>query len=48
MQNAPPRDDTPGNEVYRWTDEDGVTHDSTRVPPEVAGKARPVGAKSKR
>lgn len=45
---APPRDETPGNEVYRWTDDDGVTHYSTRVPPEVAGKAKPVGAKPKR
>lgn len=45
---AAPRDETPGNEVYRWTDEDGVTHYSTRVPPEAVGKAKPVGGKSKR
>jgi hypothetical protein len=47
-QPAPPKDDAPGNEVYRWTDEDGVTHYSTRVPRELAGKAKLVGAKSKR
>jgi hypothetical protein len=44
----PPRDDSPGNEVYRWVDDDGVTHYSTKVPADVAAKAKPVRAKTKR
>lgn len=46
---APSRPDapaarTPGNDVYRWTDEEGVVHYSTRVPAEARAIARKVGA----
>lgn len=39
---------TPGNEVYKWTDDEGVVHYSTKVPPEAASRATVVGGKSKR
>lgn len=44
---TPPKDETPGNEVYRWVDDDGVTHFSTRVPEAMKARARPVGARSR-
>ncbi|MBX7102034.1 MAG: DUF4124 domain-containing protein, partial [Myxococcaceae bacterium] len=37
---------TPGNDIYRWVDADGVQHFSTKVPPEQKGKATKVGARS--
>ncbi|MEW5743502.1 MAG: DUF4124 domain-containing protein [Myxococcota bacterium] len=47
---APPaaaKPETPGNDVYRWTDDEGVVHYSTRVPAEVASKAVLIGGKKK-
>lgn len=38
---AEPR--TPGNDIYRWTDADGVVHYSTRVPEPFRGVAKKVG-----
>lgn len=44
---AEPKPETPGNDVYRWTDDEGVVHYSTRVPTEVASRAVIVGGKKK-
>lgn len=34
---------TPGNDIYRWTDADGVTHYSTNVPASAKSVAKKVG-----
>lgn len=34
----------PGNDVFTWTDGDGVTHYSTKIPPAAKGRARKVGS----
>lgn len=34
---------TPGNEIYRWTDADGVVHYSTNVPDSAKALAKKVG-----
>lgn len=36
---------TPGNDVYRWTDAEGVVHYSTSVPPEARATAKKVGSR---
>lgn len=36
---------TPGNDIYRWTDASGVTHYSTNVPPGAKAIATKVGAR---
>jgi len=41
---AKPR--TPGNEVYRWVDADGVTHYSTMVPEDQKAKAKKLATLS--
>lgn len=41
----PPAPSTPGNDVYRWTDADGVVHYSTNVPPEAKPFAKKVGSR---
>lgn len=38
---APPQ--TPGNDIYRWVDGDGVTHYSTNVPASAKASATKVG-----
>jgi hypothetical protein len=34
----------PGPDVYSWTDDDGVVHYSTKVPPEAKAKAKKLVA----
>jgi len=48
---APPKPTeppSPGNDVYRWEDDEGVVHYSTRVPPDMTSRATMVGGKAKR
>lgn len=39
----PPPPSTPGNDIYRWTDADGVVHYTTNVPAEAKPFAKKVG-----
>ncbi len=41
----PVKSNTPGNDIYRWVDGEGVVHYSTSVPPAYKGIAKKVGAK---
>ncbi len=47
---AAPKEDArpyqPGNDVYRWVDDEGVTHYSTNVPDSVRARAKKVGGSS--
>jgi hypothetical protein len=47
---AAPKEDAkpyqPGNDVYRWVDDDGVTHYSTTVPDSARARAKKVGGAS--
>lgn len=36
---------TPGNDIYRWTDADGVVHYSTNVPDSAKASAKKVGGR---
>jgi pyruvate/2-oxoglutarate dehydrogenase complex dihydrolipoamide acyltransferase (E2) component len=36
---------TPGNDIYRWVDDEGVVHYSTRVPDSAKSVARRVGSR---
>lgn len=42
---APEQPRTPGNDIYEWTDADGVVHFSTNVPASAKGTARKVGGR---